>query len=71
MRLPVTTTRWRRKITNYDFMRDVAGGAGHRVRAICVGEHAANENNGTGNFTADPTLAVADPNAVMPNDGTH
>jgi len=71
VRLPVTTTRWRLKVANYDFMRSAAGGEGHRIRAIYTGKHQTNDGVGTGNFTAAPVLAVPDPNAPIPGDGTH
>ena len=58
LRLPVRTTRWRLRISNYNVRTGTAGATGHFFRGAWVGAHA-----GAGNFVAAPVNAIPDPGA--------
>lgn len=69
VRLPVTTTRWRLRLANYDCKNSVAGTALTGSGAY-LGEHARGALGvATGNFTAAPTEVIAS-GFTIPGDGT-
>ena len=63
LRLPVTTTRWRLRISNYNIKNAAAGADGQEFRGAWIGPHLFSTTEGTGNFTTTPVNAIPNPGA--------
>ncbi|ORI13430.1 hypothetical protein BJI47_22565 [Rhodococcus sp. 1168] len=63
VRLPVGTTRWRLRISNFNIKNLSAGADGQEFRGAWIGPHAFGTSEGTGNFTSAPLNPIPNPGA--------